>query len=325
MAVPTNTLQTPTLTDIREDLVNFVYNVSPYRTPFLNMCKKTEAKQTYHEWDVDVLAAQVANNAAIQGDNPTNIAVTPTGRMGNHTQISTKTIQLSGTVQAVIAAGATNTMGYQLAKKTKELKRDMEGDLTRNSAQVAPASGTAGISAGLPTFLHTNAIVGATGAVTTGVTTIAGIAFGNGTAAYTAGTQAAVTEANIKTIAQETFTNSGELFDYLLVSPKNKQNISAFAGPGTRFIKVDDATLKTKVDLYETDFGDVKMQVDIFLASTSYIFGINPQFAKIAYLRPFQVIPLAKTGDSDQKEMLCEYTLECSNEQAHAFIADTTG
>ena len=198
MTVPTNTLQTPNLVDIREDMVNFVYNVDPYRTPFLNMCKKTQAKQTYHEWNVDILAAQVSGNAAIQGDNPTNIALTPTGRMGNHPQISTKTIQLSGTVQAVVAAGETNTMGYQLAKKTKELKRDMEGDLTRNSASVAPASGTAGISAGLPTFITQNVVV--SGTVSTGVVTIGGETFGNGTATYTTGSTAAITEANIKTV-----------------------------------------------------------------------------------------------------------------------------
>ena len=64
---------------------------------------------------------------------------------------------------------------------------------------------------------------------------------------------------------------------------------------------------------------------DIFLSSSRYVFGINPNYAKIAYLRPFQVIPLAKTGDSDQKEMLCEYTLELCNEHAHAMLGDTTG
>ena len=123
MTVPTGTLQVYTQTNIREDLIDAIYNVDPFKTPFFNMCKKSEARQTFHEWDVDVLAAQNTSNAAVEGDNPTNIAITATGRMGNYTQISVKTIQISGTSQSVIAAGGSNKMGYQLLKKSKELKR----------------------------------------------------------------------------------------------------------------------------------------------------------------------------------------------------------
>jgi len=48
MSVPTNTLQTYTQTSIREDLINAIYNVDPYKTPFLNMAKKVKAEQTKH-------------------------------------------------------------------------------------------------------------------------------------------------------------------------------------------------------------------------------------------------------------------------------------
>jgi Family of unknown function (DUF5309) len=329
VTVPTNTLQVYTQTNIREDLSNEIYNVDPFKTPFFNMAKKGEAKQTYHEWDTDALAAQNLNNAAVEGDNPTNIQLTPTARMGNRTQISTKTIQISGTSQAVVAAGGSNKMGYQLMKKSKELKRDIEGILTANNAQAAGSSTVPRISAGLPAFLATNflSISSTPGSATTGVTNAGTSSFGNGTAAYTAGSgfTNAVTEANVKTVLQDIYKQSGESPDYALVSPANKQTISTFTGPGTRFIEVDDATLKTKVDVYESDFGDVKLIPDIFLASSHSIFFINPNYVRCAYLRPFQTIPLAKTGDSDQKELLVEYTLEVGNEHAHGFLADTNG
>ncbi len=48
MAVPTNTFQTYSQTNIREDLINTIYNVDPYKTPLLNMAKKTKAEQSYH-------------------------------------------------------------------------------------------------------------------------------------------------------------------------------------------------------------------------------------------------------------------------------------
>lgn len=330
MTVPTNTYSVYPQTNIREDLIDFIYNVDPIKTPFFNMAKKTEAKQTHHEWDIDALAAQSLTNAAIEGDNPSNIALTATGRVGNYTQISSKTIQLSGTSQSVIAAGGSNKMGYQLTKKAKELKRDIEGTLTNNAASAVGSASVARYSAGLPAWLATNTEfqTGGTpsGANPTGVVSVAGKNFGNGTTTRTDNSVlAAVTEAQVKTVLNLIYTNSGESPEYALVSPTNKQLISAFTGPGTRFIEVDDATLMTKVDVYESDFGEVKLIPDIFLARSKDIFFINPNYARIAYLRPFQTIPLAKTGDSDQKMLLTEYCLELGNEHAHGGIFDTTG
>jgi hypothetical protein len=109
------------------------------------------------------------------------------------------------------------------------------------------------------------------------------------------------------------------------MSSVNKQNFSAFSGNGTRFNEVQDKTLRTVVDVYESDFGDVKLVPDIFLAHSGDIFFINQNFVRVAYLRPFQTIPLAKTGDSTKKELLVEYTLQMGNEHAHGAIYDTDG
>ena len=251
----------------------------------------------------------------------------PTGRNGNYTQISGKTIEISGTSQAVIAAGGTNKMGYQLLKKSKELKRDMEGILSQNwrglrvlqapreSAQVCR-----------PMWQPTMYSSQVSGAQPAGTTTVGSETFYNGTTTRTYnGTQAAITEAQLKTVLQLIYKNSGESPEYGLVSPSNKQNISAFTGPGTRFIEVEDKVLMTAVDIYESDFGDVKLIPDIFLANSHDCFFVNPNYARVAYLRPFQTIPLAKIADADQKMLLCEYTLELGNEHAMGAIYDTTG
>lgn len=321
MTVPSNTLQVYTQTNIREDLIDAIYNVDPFKTPFFNMCKKAEAKQTYHEWDTDSLANQNLNNAAVEGDNPTNIALTPTVRLGNYTQISTKTIQISGTSQSVVAAGGSNKMGYQLLKKSKELKRDIEGILTNNAAKVAGNSSTARVLAGWPAWCATNEVFDAT----SGADPSEGAPF-NGTQPRTySSAQTAVSEARVKTVLQKVYTNSGESPEYALMSPTNKQNFSAFTGPGTRFIEVEDSTLLTKVDQYESDFGEIKLIPDIFLSTSKNVMFVNPNYVRVAYLRPFQTIPLAKTGDSDQKMLLVEYTLELGNEKAQGSMYDTTG
>jgi hypothetical protein len=45
---------------------------------------------------------------------------------------------------------------------------------------------------------------------------------------------------------------------------------------------------------------------------------------KIAYLRPLHSIQLAKTGDSDRKQLLVEWTLEACNEKSSGLVADLT-
>lgn len=326
MAVPSNTYQTYTQTNIREDLSNLIFNVDPFKTPILNMTKKNKAAQSNHEWDTDSLAAQNLANAQVEGDDPTAQVLAPTARMGNYVQTSNKVVQLSGKSQAVVAAGGTNKMGYQLMKKSKELKRDIEGILSLNGAKAAGSSSVAAKMGGLPTWLATNTVF-QTGGTPSGANP--GLA-ANG---WTDGSQvrvynsvlAALTETMVKTVLQKIYTSSGESPEYAVVSPVNKQIISGFAGPGTRFIEVEDKTLKTAVDVYQSDFGDVKIIPDIFLAQSKDCYFINPNYLRVAYLRPFQTTPLAKTGDSDKKMLLVDYTLEMSNEKAHGAVYDTTG
>lgn len=326
MAVPTGTYQTFTQTNIREDLSDLIFNVDPFRTPLLNMAKKGKATQRNHEWDTDSLASQNLSNAMVEGDDPTSQTLTPTARMGNYVQTSNKVVQLSGLSQAVVAAGGSNKMGYQLMKKSKELKRDMEGILTQNHAKSAGNSSTASTLGGLPAWLYTNTVF-QTGGTPSGANpslNANGWTDGSSTRTYNSATTA-LTESMVKTVLQDIYKNSGESPEYALVSPANKQTISGFAGPGTRFIEVEDKVLQTAVDVYASDFGDVKIIPDIFLAHSGDCFFINPNYVKVAYLRPFQTTPLAKTGDSDKKMLLVDYTLEVSNEKAHGAVYDTTG
>ncbi|PVX77172.1 SU10 major capsid protein [Paraburkholderia unamae] len=327
MAVPSGTFQTYTQTNIREDLSNLIFNVDPYKTPVLNMAKKTKATQRNHEWDTDSLAAQNLSNAQVEGDTPaTYLTLTPTARMGNYVQTSNKPVSISGLSQAVVAAGGSNKMGYQLLKKSKELKRDIEGILTYNHAKSIGNSTTASTTAGLPAWLYTNTVFQTGGSPSGANPSLNANGWTDGTSTRTYNSvTAAITEAQVKQVLQSIYKNSGDCPEYAIVSPANKQNISAFTGPGTRFIEVEDKTLQTAVDVYSSDFGDVKIIPDIFLAQSKDCFFINPDYIRVAYLRPFQTIPLAKVGDSDQKLLLVDYALEVGNEHAHGLLTDTTG
>ena len=167
MAVPTNTVQRAALIGVREDLIDRISNIDPTETPFMNNIGTVKAAQTYHEWQTDSLVAASGTNAAIEGDDAANDARPLTKRLGNYTQLSRKTAQVSDTADAVNKAGRAKQMGYEMAKMAQELRRDIETRLCGNYTAVPGAGGTAGQASGAVAFVRTNASRGVGGAAAT--------------------------------------------------------------------------------------------------------------------------------------------------------------
>ena len=312
MAQPTNLYDTYDTTGIREDLVDVIYNVSPEDTPILSAIPRTTAKSTKHEWQLDSLATP-ATNAVIEGDDATIDAMTATTRAFNYCQISDKVVALSGTQSAVDAAGRADEMAYQIAKKSKELKKDMEFDLIEPNVQVAGSATAARELGSIPTWLKTNGDAGTSGSLSTG----------SGTDLPGSGTDRDLTEAILKTVIKEVYT-SGEDMDMLVCPPSVKQVISGFNANTTRFGPAGDKTEYAAIDVYSSDFGDLRIVPNRVMATTDAkdVFILQRDMLATAYLRDFQIQDLAKTGDSEKKQLLCEYTLEVRNEAAHGIILD---
>lgn len=313
MAVPNNTYQTYQTVGIREDLIDKVFNLSPTETPLVAAIPRVKATQTKHEWLTDALAAPAAN-AQIEGDDASADAITPAVRLNNYTQISRKVAQVSGTDAAVKGAANVNTMQYALLKKSKELKKDMEFALFANQSSAAGSAGVARNLAGIPAWLSSNVDFGATGAnpATPGT-------------ARTDGTLRPITEANVKTVLSDAFTNTARCPKLCFVSAPHKQLFSTFTGNVTRFVDVNSAKakLQTAYEVYVSDFGEIKLVPDLQQRSRDIIF-INPEFIAMAYLRAFEKVPLSKTGDSERIALYAEYTLEMRNEAGHAAIYDAS-
>ena len=53
-------------------------------------------------------------------------------------------------------------------------------------------------------------------------------------------------------------------------------------------------------------------------------FLISPEYAKVSYLRNFQVSTLGKTADAETKHLVVEMGLEMTQEAAHAGIFNLT-
>ena len=51
-------------------------------------------------------------------------------------------------------------------------------------------------------------------------------------------------------------------------------------------------------------------------------FVLDPDYAKMVVLRPYQQIELAKSGDADKRLLLAEWGLKILAENAHGLAAD---
>lgn len=323
MAIATGTLTTYATVGIREQLMNSIYNISPEDTPFMSAIGREKATNTKVEWQTDALNA-ASDSAVLEGDEYAFATPTSTTRPNNYAQINRKTVIVSGTDDAVTKAGRAKETAYQLEKRSKELKTDMELAMVGvNQASVAGAVGVIRRSGSLSSWLTSNVSRGAGGA-NGGYNTGTGL-----TVAATDGTQRAFAEAQIKAVMQSAFSNGGKP-RIAIMSPGQKVNFSAFAGIAVN--RVDNAPAKSSekqlaimgaADVYKSDFGNLVATPDIFCRTRDVVL-VDPGYAATAFLRPFITDTPAKTGDATKKALLVEWTLVVKNQAAHGIIADLT-
>lgn len=310
MAVPANTLQTYQSTNNAENVTEIVMNIDPIDTPFLTLAKRTTAEATYTQWPIESLSAVDTNNANIEGDDASIDASSTPTLVGNYTQLMDKTASVTTTQEAIKRYGVKNEMAKQMAKKSKELKRDMETTVFLNQARVVGAAGTAQKMRSLPSWLTTNVSRGATGAN------------GSATTAATDGTQRAFTEALLRALVVTTITNADELPGYLFAGPANRANVSSqLTGNSTRFYELKSGELNASISVYRSDYGPLKIVMDRFQRERD-VFLINPDYVGIRTLEPMQTQDLAVTGLTKKKQLWTNFTLEVGNEKAHGVLAD---
>jgi len=312
MAQAANAFATNDAIGIREDLSDVIYNVDPTSTPFFQMASKNKATNTLHEWQTDTLTAASSANQVVEGNDPTIATTSPTVRLSNYCEIPEKTARITETQESVKKAGRNNEMAYQVVKRTKELRRDIESSLLSNKAKNAGSDIVARQLASVLSWINTNTSAGATGADPTG----------DGTDARTDGTQRALTEDLFKTVLAACWDQGGEP-DCAMVGSFNKQKMSGFTGSSTRFDKGEDQKLYAAIDVYVSDFGHVKIIPNRFMRARDCLI-IQKDMWAISFLRPVKNRELAQTGDHESRLINAELTLEARNEQASGIVADLT-
>ncbi len=309
----------------REDLANWIANISPYDTPLGNSLGRTVAKSTYHEWLIDSLAT-VAARGVVEGLDwaaPTHTAPT---RPVNWTEIFLKQIAVTETQREINAAGFTDAYAYQVEKATKEIMREKESALMNDGADTTASGGR--VMKSLEEFITTTI-------------KIPGTSFTTGTYRTTVSATnmaARLQEADFNDMLQLIWVEGGHT-DLVVGGAPYKRQISNFSAnsKNTRYIAASEKELVVGVDLIDTDFGVIAVQLNRWspvgtnttisysggsasAASnddrTGRIWFLERARLRIAELRPMKHRLMGTRGDSTVGQVVTECTLEVGNEAA---------
>jgi len=316
MTVPAGTIQNVARVGVREDLDDKIMELFPDETPFINEIGRHSIRNTYSEWQTDSLAAANEANASIQGDDLANATRANTVRVGNHTQIFTKVVGASTTVEWTDKAGRKSELARELMKSGREIRRDIEKRAVGNYASVAAAAGTAGLFAGAQAWITTNDSRGAGGAD-------GGFSAGI-VAAATNGTQRTYTETLLKTVLNLVWTAGGN--PTMVIQGGAVQAVSS-TFPGIADNRRDTGSKKATIigaaDVYVGDFSRVGFQPDRFADARSALV-IDPEYWDLGVGEAMQTSDMAVTGLAKRKYLRTEVTLRCLNEAASGVVADLT-
>jgi len=297
---------------------SIIYDISPLETPFMTMAARNKATGIFHEWQTDALASAAANRQ-IEGDDAANGTSTPSVRLGNYVQTSTKYAIVTDVQNAVKKAGRNDEMSYQIAKRLGEIKRDMELALTQNQASSAGGAGTARSSASAESWITQYTSLG-TGTAQT-------------TPGYAAGVVAAPTDSTVtgafvvsalKTMIQTAWTAGGNP-GIIMVGGAQKQVVSGFAGIATIYREAGKTAKGTAIvgaaDLYVSDFGEHRIVPNRFQRNRTCLI-LDMDYWAVSYLTPVKQQEIARTGTADKRLISVNFTLESKNAAASAKVTD---
>ena len=314
MTIIANTFTSFDAKGIREELANVISNIAPEETPFTSNVGSENVSNTFFEWQLDDLSS-VDVTPVIDGDDVASFdATTATVRVGNYTQIRRRSMVIADNLGFQDLAGRNDEVAYQLAKRGKEIKRDLETIYTGNTARSAGSASAGRVTAGLGAWVATNVNKAGDGTNPTAV---------DGSDARNDGTQRDFTEAMLKDVMQKAYTEGGNP-SVLMVGPYNKTVVSGFAGiAAQRYQAPTDGptTIIGAADVYLSDFGALTVVPNRFSRERD-AWCLDTEYASVATLRPIQAVDLAKTGDAEKKMLICETGLKVTNEKAHGLIAD---
>ncbi len=123
-----------------------------------------------------------------------------------------------------------------------------------------------------------------------------------------------ITETLLVNQLQNSFDRGGNV-DLLAMGGTQKRAISQFDQSDIRFAR-DENIRGAVVDWIDSDFGRIFLVLNRWVP-TRFAFGLEKQYIDLVWFDRWFVEALAKTGDRQQWQLLCEATMKVRNEKAH--------
>lgn len=236
---------------------------------------------------------RVLGMAQLEGNDHAGDVTIHRTRVENYTQIIDRPITISGTARAVsYNPDVADELDHQSAKGIREVMRDLERFMFRGTVTNSIGSDTA------PRTMR-----GLMQAIATVNSTVATNSFTAAPIDYLSDTW------------QQAWNNGADDID-LLVCGDNYKKLISRANTSLYNISQSETRRQERIEEIDTDFGRVQLMLTRWLP-TNWAIGLSTRrvFATPLQGRSFAVETISKTGDSDKRLVVGEYTLEHHNEQ----------
>ena len=282
-----------------EDVSDIIGLISPYDTPVYSTLSKPDCHNRLVEWQEDELRPPAAN-AHVEGADTTIQVVGIPSMQDNRTQIFEESARVSDSVEAVDFYGRASEMDYQIMKKGRELRRDIEYTLVGVGVTQIKVVGSASVArqmAGVQKQIHAD------------VTD------------ENSGTLRDFTEAQVLAVHQLCWGEGGDP-NILYVTGSHSIRVANFAYASGRERDIGNETrLMNVVDLYVSPFGELSVVTNRWQKSTDAILMETARW-DLPMLRSMRTVPLAKTGSNEKVLLDCELTCRHENFKSSGLITD---
>lgn len=277
---------------VKESVLDLITNISPTENYFLSNLQRATGNDEFHLVPRDTLRTP-AMRAAVEGADPTYDGNDPTTLL-NMMHIIEVGFEVTDSESAIARYGSPeDRIAYETDKALKDWGDFAEFALVRSTI-ITGNNSTARQMRGLKSSLSL-------------VTAQSGVSFS-------------------ETILNDYLANvwaQGANVDTIATPMRLKRRISGFNGQGgTKFYNQDDKRLVTPVEIYESDASSkpIKLVAHRYVTvsgDTNYdVIGVEMEHFATAWLREPKIRPLAKTGDSEHRQVVGEFTLEARNQYA---------
>jgi hypothetical protein len=340
----------------REDLSNAIYNIDPFDTPVMSASRRRNVKNRFFDWQTEFLPTAGSIPAQIEGFVLSANAATPTTRQQNCAQINERDATVSGSQEESDAAGKASEMAHQMALISKVIKSDIElalcsrqgrndgaDNTTARNTESFPhrlgraldrkgtgangVTGSGDVAATQQRGGCVTGVIGAAGTITGTPPNLSATGSGLPQDAYDSvvppgmavpATPVQITEQMLGDSMQKAYVNGGSPSLFVL-PPGPKRTASTFTGRSTTQVLVGKTEVVSTVDVFATDFGRVKCIPSRWVPPDIGLL-IDPDYLAVAFFRSFRQFLMARTGDAEQRMIVCEWGVETRNPLAHGLL-----